>query len=298
MEKSENVYGPLKPYKVVPCCSDDNDQIPFYFMKCKYKDDKDDSIYYGCSLVKVCYALKDTDKSVESGTCANNPNTEYSTKEKDTRTSPENEKENIRWKFGTRIIPYKSNKGGENVYDVIKYSDELHGDEISIRGENFGTYKLKDKEPATYKAFSEFIEKLTYKADDDRPDKTPEGITFLRRNNKNNVFYMLNNSYIRISVSCALGFGIFILLFLYFKFTPLGSYFRNRSSKEYKNMNSFLEEVPTESSPHKSNSGNANPQRKSAIVNYKKNSAGEKSQKNSSSENSQRKRLRIAYQPT
>ncbi|SCO71776.1 VIR protein [Plasmodium vivax] len=275
----------LKPGKEATSgSSNENDKIPFYFMNCKFHEK---GIYTGCSLVKT--QLEDTSKSVNSGTSGKNPNSENSAEGKDT-TSPE--KEDLRWKLGTRRVPHKSNTGEENAYDVIEYSDELHENKITIRRKDFGTYKLQTGKSESYEAFLENIEKLNFKTDDGNPEGTPNGVTFLGKTikelDKNNIFNMLNNSYVRFGMSSALGLGIFILLFVYFKFTPLGSCFRNRSSNKYKNNNYFSEEIPTESPPRKTISGNANPQRKSATINYKNNSAGENFQRNSSRENPQR----------
>ncbi|SCO66342.1 VIR protein [Plasmodium vivax] len=264
--------------------SNENDKIPFYFMKCKFEEK---GVYTGCALVET--HLEDTGKSASSGTSGKNPNSENSAEGKDT-TSPE--KEDLRWKLGTRRVPHKSNTGKENVYDVIEYSDELHENKITIRRKDFGTYKLKDKEPKSYEAFLEKIEELEFNSDNGPPKGIPNDVTFLGKTikelDKNNIFNMLNNSYVRFGMSSTLGLGIFILLFVYFKFTPLGSCFRNRSSNKYKNNNYFSEEIPTESPPRKTISGNANPQRKSATINYKKDSAGENSRRNTSRENSQR----------
>ncbi|CAG9480261.1 unnamed protein product [Plasmodium vivax] len=275
----------LKPGKEATSgSSNENDKIPFYFMNCKFHEK---GIYTGCSLVKT--QLEDTSKSVNSGRREKNPDSENSAEGKDT-TSPE--KEDLRWKLGTRRVPHKSNTGKENVYDVIEYSDELHENKITIRRKDFGTYKLKDKEPKSYEAFLEKIEELEFNSDNGPPKGIPNDVTFLGKTmkelDKNNIFNMLNNSYVRFGMSSALGLGIFILLFVYFKFTPLGSCFRNRSSNKYKNNNYFSEEIPTESPPRKTISGNANPQRKSATINYKKDSAGENFQRNTSRENPQR----------
>ncbi|EDL42841.1 hypothetical protein PVX_125726 [Plasmodium vivax] len=193
--------------------SNENDKIPFYFMKCKFEEK---GVYTGCALVET--HLEDTGKSASSGTSGKNPNSENSAEGKDT-TSPE--KEDLRWKLGTRRVPHKSNTGEENAYDVIEYSDELHENKITIRRKDFGTYKLQTGKSESYEAFLENIEKLNFKTDDGNPEGIPNGVTFLGKTikelDKNNIFNMLNNSYVRFGMSSALGLGIFILLFVYFK---------------------------------------------------------------------------------
>ncbi|KNA00557.1 hypothetical protein PVNG_03866 [Plasmodium vivax North Korean] len=195
--------------------SNENDKIPFYFMNCKIEKN---GIYTGCSLVKT--QLEDTSKSANSGTSGKNPNSENSAEGKDTPTP--REKEDLRWKLGTRRVPHKSNTGKENAYDVIEYSDELHENKITIRRKDFGTYKLQDEKPETYEAFLEKIGKLEFNSDDGSPvGITDDNIKFLGKTikelDKNNIFNMLNNSYVRFGMSSTLGLGIFILLFVYFK---------------------------------------------------------------------------------
>ncbi|EUD67846.1 hypothetical protein C922_01458 [Plasmodium inui San Antonio 1] len=186
-----------------------NDQIPFYFVKCKIEEN---SKYRRYSLVET--HLEGTGKSVKSGTNGENPHSENAAEGKDRRTSPRNKKKGLRWKLDRTRIPHKSINEEENVYD--------------------------DEKPKSYETLLEKIEQLECNFDDDRTDGITEDITFL---------------------------GITI--------NELKSSFRNKSSEMYRNRNYFLEELPKESPSHKSNSGSENLQRKSAIVNYKRNSAGE-----------------------